>query len=231
MPVETFLGGESDRLLLTIDTSSAQGSLALYDGHRLSYRSWAAGRSHTTTMLAEVHHLLEAAFLEAGDIAAIGIAIGPGAFTGLRAGFGVAKGFHLATGVPLVGVSTLEATALPYAPCGVPIVATIGAGRGRLVWAHYEGRRDHVLETQPAKNGTAQELVTELELADLAKVIIAGEIDEDQAQTISGTEAAVIPPPPFRLRQPSSFAELAWRRMIEGHFDDAERLEPIYLSR
>lgn len=231
MPVETFLGGESDLLLLTIDTSSAQGSLALYDGHRLSYRSWPAERSHTTTLLAEIHHLLEAATFEASDIAAIGIAIGPGAFTGLRAGFGVAKGFHLATGVPLIGVPTLEATALPYAPCGVPIVATIGAGRGRLVWARYEGRGGHVLETQPAKNGTALELVAEFELADLAKVIIAGEIDEDQAQTISVAKAALIPPPPLRLRQPTAFAELAWRRMREGHFDDAERLEPIYLSR
>jgi tRNA threonylcarbamoyladenosine biosynthesis protein TsaB len=229
MPANSLLDGESAPPVLAIDTSSAQGSLALFDGRRLSYRSWSAGRSHTTTLLAEIHHLLEAASLEARDLAAIGIAVGPGAFTGLRAGFGVAKGFHLATDVPLIGIPTLEATALPYAQCGAPIVATVGAGRGRLVWARYEGQSDCVLETRPARNGTAQELASELE--GLAKVIITGEIDEEKARLISEVTAAVIPPFPLRMRHPAAFAELAWRRVCAGHFDDAERLEPIYLSR
>lgn len=229
MPVNSLLDGETDLPVLTIDTSSAQGSLALYDGRRLSYRSWSADRSHTTTLLAEIHHLLEAASLEASDITAVGIAIGPGAFTGLRAGFGVAKGLHLATGVSLIGLSTLEATALPYAPCGIPIVATVGAGRGRLVWARYEALGGQILEVRSAQNGTARELVSELK--DLGNVIITGEIDEEQAQIISEVQAAVIPPLPLRMRQPTAFAELAWRRVCDGHFDDAERLEPIYLSR
>src|SRR5947208_6538337 len=121
--------------ILVIDTSSAQGAVALYDGHDLSARSWPAQRSHTTTLLAEIHHLLEAASLTVGDLAAVGLAIGPGPFTGLRVGFGVGKGFHLATDVSLIGVPTLEAAALPFAPTGLPIVAAVAAGRGRLAWA------------------------------------------------------------------------------------------------
>jgi tRNA threonylcarbamoyladenosine biosynthesis protein TsaB len=229
MPDNSILDGETDLPVLTIDTSSAQGSLALYDGQRLSYCSWSADRSHTTTLLAEIHHLLEAASLQASDLAAIGIAVGPGAFTGLRAGFGVAKGFHLATGVPLVGIATLEATALPFAPCGAPIVASVIAGRGRLVWACYEGHGDRVLETRAARNGTPRELVSEL--IGEARVIIAGEIDVEQAQVISECAAAVIPPLPLRMRHPAAFAELALRRVREVQFDDAAQLEPIYLSR
>src|SRR5215211_9181904 len=122
-----------DRPILSIDTSSGQGGVALYDGRRLSTRSWPADRSHTTTLLSEIHQLLDRAEVRVRELAAVAIATGPGAFTGLRVGFGVAKGFHLATNVPLIGISTLEATALAFASCKSPIVAVVGAGRSRLV--------------------------------------------------------------------------------------------------
>ena len=114
------LPGLDDRPILSIDTSSSQGGIALYDGRTLSTRSWPAERSHTTTLLSEIHHLLDRAEVRVPELAAVAIAIGPGAFTGLRVGFGVAKGFHLATKVPLIGISTLEATALGYATCRSP---------------------------------------------------------------------------------------------------------------
>src|SRR5215213_9258321 len=116
-----------DRPLLSIDTSSSQGGIALYDGSTLSTRTWPANRSHTTTLLSEIHHLLDRASLQVSDLAAIGIGSGPGAFTGLRVGFGVAKGFHLATGSPLIGIPTLEATALGFSTCANHVVAVIGA--------------------------------------------------------------------------------------------------------
>jgi tRNA threonylcarbamoyladenosine biosynthesis protein TsaB len=102
--------------ILGIDTSSGQGGVALYDGQRVSTRSWPADRSHTTTLLSEIHHLLARAELGIRELAAVAVATGPGAFTGLRVGFGVAKGFHLATGIPLIGVPTLDATAFAFAP-------------------------------------------------------------------------------------------------------------------
>lgn len=220
---------DSGRHLLTIDTSSAQGSVALYDGRNVSFLSWHADRSHTTTLLAEIHHLLESAALGAHNLAAIGIATGPGAFTGLRAGFGVAKGFHLATGAPLIGISTLAATALPHAMGGNPIIATVGAGRGRLVWARYEASDNDVLETQAPRNGTVDELSSEIK--SLQRVVIAGELDDEQAQTLSAFENALIPPPALRYRHPVAFAELAWQRLCSERFDDAARLEPVYLAR
>src|SRR5215216_6969118 len=116
-----------DRPILSIDTSSGQGGVALYDGQRLSTRSWPADRSHTTTLLSEIHQLLDRAEVRVRELAAVAIATGPGAFTGLRVGFGIAKGFHLAIGVPLIGVPTLEATALAFASCGTPVVAVVGA--------------------------------------------------------------------------------------------------------
>lgn len=215
--------------LLCIDTSSGQGAIAVYDGERLSTRTWSAERSHTATLLTEIHHLLARSAIEPADLAAIGVAVGPGAFTGLRAGFGVAKGLHLATGAPLIGLPTLEATALPYADREVPIVATVGAGRGRLVWARYEGAGDAVVEQVTARNGTVDDLLASI--ADLPGVVVAGELDETQAEAISAWPGACIPPRALRHRLPAALAELAWRRFNNGQFDDAALLEPVYLSR
>lgn len=215
--------------ILAIDTSSAQGGIALYDGQRLSLRSWPAERSHTTTVLSELHHLLDVERLGPRDLAAIAVAIGPGAFTGLRVGIGVAKGFHLASDVPLIGVSTLEATALPFACCGQPIVAAIAAGRGRLVWAHYEPGDSGVAEIHPPRNGTAADLAEELRFA--GAVIIAGELADDQVAIIASADCTAIPPRALRSRQPSAIAEIGWRRWRSGAVDDAATLEPTYLSR
>jgi tRNA threonylcarbamoyladenosine biosynthesis protein TsaB len=215
--------------LLVIDTSSAQGAVALYDGHRLSTRSWPAERSHTRTLLAEIHHLLDASALEINALSAVGIAIGPGAFTGLRVGVGVAKGFHLAMGTPLIGISTLDATAYPFAACGLSIIATIGAGRGRLVWSRYASHVNQIAETHPPRNGTAEELAEELR--ESPPVIVAGELDDEQAQIVAACDRVVLPPLAIRSRQPAALAELAWRRWLDGDVDDPILLEPVYMSR
>lgn len=218
-----------DRPILIIDSSSAQGAVALYDGHALSTRSWAAERSHTTTLLAEIHHLLDAAQRDVAGLGAIAISLGPGTFTGLRAGFGIAKGFHLATGVPLMGISTLEATALPFAVSGLPIAASVAAGRGRLVWSHFAPDSDSVRETGPPRNGTVDELISEI--ADLEAIVIAGEIDAEQAARLTTVSSARIPPPALRGRSPAAWAELAWRRWRASSFDDPASLEPVYRPR
>ena len=196
------LPGLDDRPILSIDTSSSQGGIALYDGRTLSTRSWPAERSHTTTLLSEIHHLLDRAEVRVPELAAVAIAIGPGAFTGLRVGFGVAKGFHLATKVPLIGISTLEATALGYATCGSPVVAVIGAGRGRLVWARYEASSGGLDQSRPPRNGTVSELVEELRGS--SRVLVTGELDDDQAGLIGRLDGVSLPPAPAPHASPRS---------------------------
>jgi tRNA threonylcarbamoyladenosine biosynthesis protein TsaB len=221
--------GEGVRPILSIDTSSGQGGLALYDGRRLSTRSWPADRSHTTTLLSEIHHLLDGADAGVRDLAAVAIATGPGAFTGLRVGFGVAKGFHLATGVPLIGIPTLDAAALGFATCGIPVVAVVGAGGGRLVWASYNTNPEGLVQSRPPRNGTMGEFIEELR--ESVPALVTGEIDDDQAGLIARLEGVSLPPAPLRTRQPGALAELAWRRWRVGNVDEARAIEPIYLSR
>ena len=218
-----------DKPILSIDTSSGQGGVALYDGRRLSTRSWPADRSHTTTLLSEIHQLLDRAEISVRELAAVAIATGPGTFTGLRVGFGVAKGFHLAAGVPLIGVPTLEATALAFVSCMSPIVAVVGAGRGRLVWARFEASTEGLTQSRAPQNGTVSELIDELNGS--GPVLITGEFDEDQAGIFDRIVGVSMPPAALRIRHPGALAELAWRRWQAGQLDDARTIEPVYLSR
>lgn len=218
-----------DRAILSIDTSSGQGGVALYDGRMLSTRSWPADRSHTTTLLTEIHHLLDRADISVRELAAVAIATGPGTFTGLRVGFGVAKGFHLASGVPLIGVPTLEASALAFASCGTPVVAVVGAGRGRLVWARFESSTAGLTQSRAPRNGTLSDLLAELNGS--GPVLVTGEVDEDQAELIDSIDGVSVPSLALRMRHPGAVAELAWRRWRAGDVDDASAIEPVYLSR
>jgi tRNA threonylcarbamoyladenosine biosynthesis protein TsaB len=229
MMANAFLPDPVDRPILSIDTSSGQGGLALYDGPTLSSRSWPADRSHTTTLLSEIHHLLDNADVSVRQLAAVAIATGPGAFTGLRVGFGVAKGFQLATGLPLIGIPTLAATALGFAACATPVIAVVGAGRGRLVWARYEASGEDLTQLRPPRNGTPSELIEELRGS--GPVLVTGEIDDDQARLVAQVDGVLLPPAAVRMRQPGAFAELAWRRWRAGDVDEASALEPVYLSR
>ena len=216
-------------LLLAIDTSSSQAGVALFDGSSLASRSWAADRSHTTTLLREIHGVLDAVGGQIKDLAAVAIAMGPGAFTGLRVGFGVAKGFHLATGVPMIGVSTLESAAFPFGACGCPVVTVVAAGRNRLIWATYLAEARGMTELAPPRNGVAEELAQELRSHE--KIIVTGELNETQEAVLVNENSVILPPSPLRLRQPGALAHLGWQRWKVGDVDNPVTLEPVYLSR
>ena len=222
---------ENQSHILAIDTSSAQGSVALYDGTHVSARTWPADRTHTTTLLGEIHHLLAAAGLSTEALAAVAVTSGPGAFTALRVGMGVAKGFHLAADLPLISVPTLEATALPYAAAPGRIVAVLPAGRGRLVWQYFLGTGDAVTPRSDPRNGTGDELLAELGAVPDMRFIIAGELAPEQAALLADVPNADLPPAALRFRQPGAVAELAWRKWQAQDLADPTLLEPVYLSR
>jgi len=65
------------------------------------------------------------------DLSRISVTIGPGSFTGLRVGLAFAKGLHLATGAPLLGIGTLAALAASASADGLT-AGVIDARRGMV---------------------------------------------------------------------------------------------------
>jgi tRNA threonylcarbamoyladenosine biosynthesis protein TsaB len=86
-----------------------------------------------------IHRVLERCRCGPSDIGGIAVTRGPGTFTGLRIGISTVKGLAVATGAPVVGVSSLAALAVPFALLDCPVVAMIDARRGEVYHTQYRG--------------------------------------------------------------------------------------------
>ena len=124
--------------LLALDTSTENCSLALWlDGEVLS-RGEVAGQRHSDLILPMLESLLGEAGIGLRDLNGIAFGEGPGSFTGLRIGCGVAQGLAFGAGLPVVGISTL--LALAAAADGDRVIACLDARIGEIYHAAFELR-------------------------------------------------------------------------------------------
>ena len=119
--------------LLAIDTATEACSAALLVGDEVIERSEIAPRRHAELILPMIESLLAEAGISRGQIDAIAVGRGPGAFTGVRLAISVAQGLALGLDVPVVPVSSLAALAQD-APADIdaPILAVIDARMGEI---------------------------------------------------------------------------------------------------
>ena len=121
---------EGGGLLLAIDTSGPLCAAGLYDGPVERARIVLdLGRGHAERVIDACTDALRAGGAGWGDVARIAVTVGPGSFTGIRAGVAAARGLALSLGVPAIGVTTLEAMDGP--PLN-PYAVALDARRGQL---------------------------------------------------------------------------------------------------
>jgi tRNA threonylcarbamoyladenosine biosynthesis protein TsaB len=109
---------ETQLNLLTIDTSTTTCSVSLTTGERLVSEALInLGKTHASQLLRMVDAALGDAGLTIMDLDGIGVALGPGSFTGLRVGLATVKGLAMAAEKPVYGFSSLAMLAmnLPWA--------------------------------------------------------------------------------------------------------------------
>ena len=122
---------------LGIDTATRRGSVALAPAPGV-VRLLQPGGGHAPELLVAIEALLAQGGWMARDLAGIGVALGPGSFTGVRVGLSTAKGLGYALGIGVDGLSTLELVARAAGlPAGAPICAAIEAGRGEVYSARF----------------------------------------------------------------------------------------------
>ncbi len=157
------------------------------------------------------------------------MARGPGSFNGLRVGVSTAKGLAYTLGVPLVGVSSLEVEAFPYAHSGLPVCPIHNAGRGEIAVALYQTRRGRWCQLVQEHITTVDALCAQLP----AKTLFCGELSESVALLLRERlpRGVLLPGATARLRRAGFLAELGWQRIKAGDLDDPATLQPLYLRR
>jgi tRNA threonylcarbamoyladenosine biosynthesis protein TsaB len=97
-------------MILGIDTSSKNCSLALWEGERLlgSFDQVSEDFLHAEILHQEIEKLLLSSNVQFSDLTAVVVGSGPGSYTGLRIGVAAAKGLAMALNIPLYAVSGLE---------------------------------------------------------------------------------------------------------------------------
>jgi tRNA threonylcarbamoyladenosine biosynthesis protein TsaB len=96
--------------ILALETSMTACSVAILPvgGGRAVERYEEMPRGHAEALFPMIEAVMAEAGLDYSALTTIAVGLGPGSFTGVRAGVAAARGLAVATGQPVVGIGTLE---------------------------------------------------------------------------------------------------------------------------
>ena len=184
--------------VLALDTALGACSVALLDEGKIRARRYQdLTRGHAEVLMGLVSEVEEEAGLRALECDRLGVTIGPGTFTGLRVGLAAARGLALATGLPLVGITTLQAIAANAdSEKGRQMDPQKDSGEGRIL-ALLDARRGEVygqlFEAGEALKPVTPPQVLTLEAAEaLTREALAGTSEAAHQVSLIGTGAALV---------------------------------------
>jgi tRNA threonylcarbamoyladenosine biosynthesis protein TsaB len=219
------------KLLLAVDTSGKQGSIALAEcgaGESCAVICTVievvplTGGAFSAELVPQIAALLEKHGRSKSDLEAFAVASGPGSFTGLRVGLAAIKALAEVLQKPIAAVSLLEAVACS-GPARGRVFAVLDAGRGDVYIGDYEldprvhrhserlmSREEFLVESKGTE-GRLEEVVT-------PDTVLA------EAIRAAGIEAK-------RIEYPNSgvIARLGWGHLQRGETVRPEDLEANYI--
>ncbi len=216
-------------LLLAIDTSGKQGSIALAragersaDGDDVEVIEIAplVGGTFSAQLVPQISDLLSVNGLTKNDIGAFAVGSGPGSFTGLRIGLAAVKALAEVLGKPIAAVSLLEVCAFLSVAQG-RIMAALDAGRGDVYVGEYE---------IPAKAGQLprEHISTRAEFLAQAKGWTVVTPDSALADAVGAAGVTVSTLAPISA---AAVASLGWRKIQCSETVTPDQLEANYIRR
>ena len=213
--------------VVAIETATPSSSVALGDGRRLEAMSVQVDRrGHVGFLISALQFCFERAGWERSEIDAVVVDVGPGLFTGIRAGVATAQGIAAAVGVPVVPVTSLDALALRAATGHRCIWPVVDARRGEVATAPYRPVPGGVIKDGPPELVAPEKLRAMLQ-TDPDNALVVGDwesLPEDTLRGISRVRTG-------RPRYPSAeiLIEIAAMRLSKDDFGSAAAIRPLYL--
>ncbi|KAB8196960.1 tRNA (adenosine(37)-N6)-threonylcarbamoyltransferase complex dimerization subunit type 1 TsaB [Lysobacter maris] len=213
--------------LLALETATEACSVALWLDGEVVERFQVAPRRHAELTLPWAGQLLADAGVGRGQLDAIAVGRGPGAFTGVRLAIALAQGMALALDRPLLPVSTLEALAMRSS--GGQVLAAIDARMGEVYVAAYRRRQDGQALARQGEEAVLPPIEVRLpEGAEAWHGVGTGfdAVEGALRQQLGGRLASVAAQ---ELPHAADVARLAAAAFARGESVAPERVEPAYL--
>jgi tRNA threonylcarbamoyladenosine biosynthesis protein TsaB len=214
-------------LIVSIDTSSRKGSIALCRGNGNGFEvlqlTSLEGGTYSAHLLPRIADALQQNGLNKSEVDAFVAVSGPGSFTGLRVGLSTLKGLCEVLRKPLVTVSMLEALILTNVRAGENATAILDAGRDEIYVGKYQGG-----------SGSAtlvHEYIAKLEEFAGHLPPVSGDlfaVDEKVADALRAANHKVILVAPVGA---SEIGRIGIRKLLAGETSDPTTIDVNYIRR
>lgn len=218
-------------MLLVFTTATDACAVALCGADRQLVVEMAIyrGQEHAARLVPVVEQVMAMAGAAGADVDAIGLAAGPGSYTGLRIGASTAKALALAWNAALVPVPTLDAlaeAARAYATPGRTLATLLPSRRGEVYAAAY---------TVPEAPGAPLVAVADASVLAVADVPAWWATLPAGALAVGSGRHRLVEPLPALVGAPdeptaAAVARLAARAFAERQTVDVAAWEPAYLK-
>lgn len=219
--------------ILGLETSGNPCSVAVVSGGSVaSELLFDARGTLSVSLLTRVQQTLDAAGVAISEVGGLGVAIGPGSWTGLRIGVATSRALAQSLALPVVGVKTTAALARQVAASEGCLVVTVLPYRKEEVYV--EAFRDDAPQQLRGEGQNPCHLEEMIEALKAVKepVVLCGaavgahrtRLREELGQGVTLLDPAMHPP------RASTIALLAAERLAAGEGDDPMRLTPHYLA-
>lgn len=213
--------------ILAIDTATSASSVALGDEDQLAAMSVRVDRrGHGGFLVPAVDFCFESAGWKPADVDVIAVDIGPGLFTGIRAGISTAQAIAAAVGAPMVAVSSLTALAVRAATGRRRIWPVVDIRRGQFATRPFLPVPGGVAPDGAAEIVTAEGLHHLLD-SDAEDTLMVGDTESLPAKTLRGLHRVKR----GRPRYPSAdvLLEVASFHASREQYVRPEDVRPLYM--
>ncbi len=218
-------------IVLGIETSTTQTSVALGDEKGTLASTSVTGRARQDVVIPVLEHLLGWSGLELAGVSGVAVGLGPGLFTGLRVGIEAGKSLAQVLHVPIIGISSLDALAFGIRHTRRLIGAVIDARRGEVFYSFYRSVPGGVVREGDHLVAKPEHLAAEMQ-ARPEEVLLAGNGAILYRRELEGVGARVeFASPVSAYPQAASLVELTVPRFIREETDRSLDIRPIYLRK
>ncbi len=211
--------------ILALETATEACSAALNIDGEIRERFEIAPRGHSASILPMLESLLAEADISLRQVDALAFGRGPGAFTGVRIGVGVAQGVAFGADLPVLPVSTLAA--LAQATNAGQVLAALDARMDEVYWGQYRRDESGLMRLQGEECVAAPEATPAVQGegwlgAGSGWGAYAGSLRARHAAQLDAVAADALP-------RASAVSQLAVAAFGAGEAVGAEQALPVYL--